>query len=68
LFSLKVFLLNLSSICHVAGLARLSSRAGAASAQSYPQLLWVSSYVRERFSYSGRVHDNRPLPPPTNRF
>jgi hypothetical protein len=36
---LEFFVLNLSSICHVAGLVRLGAVAGAASTQSYPQLL-----------------------------
>jgi hypothetical protein len=39
LFSLIFFLLKISSICHVAGLARLPGVEGGASAQSYPQLL-----------------------------
>jgi hypothetical protein len=39
LISLNFFVLNLSSICHGAGLARLRAEAGAASTQSYPQLL-----------------------------
>jgi hypothetical protein len=39
LISLDFFVLNLSSICHDAGLVRLGAEAQAASTQSYPQLL-----------------------------
>jgi hypothetical protein len=37
LISLKKFLLKLSSICHVSGLARLREGCRGISAQSYPQ-------------------------------
>ncbi|MEP6789765.1 MAG: hypothetical protein ABI907_00255 [Ramlibacter sp.] len=46
LISLKIFLLNLSSICHAEALARAGGALGCTSAQSYPQLLWVWSYER----------------------
>jgi hypothetical protein len=39
LISLIFSVLNLSSICHVSGWARLRAQARTASAQSYPQLL-----------------------------
>jgi hypothetical protein len=47
LISLIFFLLNLSSICHGEALMRVGEAWGVSSQQSYPQFLWVVSYVTE---------------------
>jgi hypothetical protein len=49
LISLIFFLLNLSSICHGEGLVRLAEASRVTFQQSYPQLLWVTSYGTEVF-------------------
>jgi hypothetical protein len=50
--SLKIFLLNLSSICHGEAVTRVCARRAPVSQQSCPQLLWVKSYGDASLSYS----------------
>jgi hypothetical protein len=48
------FMLKISSICRSAQLARAGGGWREASQQSYPQLLWASSYTTGVFSYTQR--------------